>query len=144
MHISQYNQFAGLPRDSTSHHMYAKSLWHVMSQYNPCLLLQSHQVKLHHIESRPSKQSSSDFEFFVSCDNKSGGLKESLEAVKGVAKNFRLISPSEDTGLLFTFVQCYLQSIFLFMNLISSLPKLKICIFYIEKYYQIWTFVNGV
>ncbi|XP_078311167.1 phenylalanine-4-hydroxylase-like [Crassostrea virginica] len=60
-------------------------------------IFKSHQVKLHHIESRPSKQSSSDFEFFVSCDNKTGGLKESLEAVKGIAKNFRLISPSEDT-----------------------------------------------
>nr|XP_022291726.1 phenylalanine-4-hydroxylase-like isoform X2 [Crassostrea virginica] len=66
-------------------------------------IFESHQVNLHHIESRPSKQSSSDFEFFVSCDNKTGGLKESLEAVKGIAKNFRLMSrqtgeyPSDDT-----------------------------------------------
>ena len=66
---------------------------------------QGNQVNLHHIESRPSKQNNSDVEFFVSCDNKTGGLKESLEAVKKISKNFRLMSreTSEETGLLVFF-----------------------------------------
>ncbi|XP_061176589.1 phenylalanine-4-hydroxylase-like isoform X1 [Saccostrea echinata] len=66
-------------------------------------IFEERQVNLHHIESRPSKQSSTEFEFFVSCDNKTGGLKEALEQVKGIAKTFRVLSrkageyPSEDT-----------------------------------------------
>lgn len=55
-------------------------------------IFESHQVNLHHIESRPSKQSSTEFEFFVSCDNKTGGLQEALDALKKIAKSFRLLS----------------------------------------------------
>nr|XP_022295078.1 protein henna-like [Crassostrea virginica] len=55
-------------------------------------IFEANQVNLHHIDSRQSKQNNSDVEFFVSCDNKSGGLKESLEAVKKISKNFRLMS----------------------------------------------------
>lgn len=61
-------------------------------------------MNLHHIESRPSKQSSTEFEFFVSCDNKTGGLQEALDALKKIAKSFRLLSrktgeyPADGTG----------------------------------------------
>lgn len=40
----------------------------------------------------------------MSCDNKTGGLKETLDEVKGIAKTFRVYSrktgeyPSEDVG----------------------------------------------
>ncbi|XP_022291727.2 protein henna-like [Crassostrea virginica] len=62
-------------------------------------IFKGNQVNLHHIESRPSKRNNSDVEFFVSCDNKTGRLKESLDAVKKISKNFRLMSreTSEET-----------------------------------------------
>ena len=78
---------------------------------------QGNQVNLHHIESRPSKRNNSDVEFFVSCDNKTGRLKESLDAVKKISKNFRLMSreTSEETGLFvfFIFPHVYLRSLIL-------------------------------
>ena len=74
---------------------------------------QANHVNLHHIESRPSKQSSSDVEFLLSCDNKTGSLKESLEAVKGIAKNFRVISPSVDTGMFLPLLHVYVRKLFL-------------------------------
>lgn len=75
-------------------------------------------MNLHHIESRPSKQSSTEFEFFVSCDNKTGGLQEALDALKKIAKSFRLLSrktgeyPADGTGKSKTFGKAITGRIF--------------------------------
>ncbi|CAL1539866.1 unnamed protein product [Lymnaea stagnalis] len=44
-------------------------------------------VNLHHIESRPSRDDPRSFEFFVSCDNKTGGLKEAIESLRSMTNN---------------------------------------------------------
>lgn len=75
-------------------------------------------MNLHHIESRPSKQSSTEFEFFVSCDNKTGGLQEALDALKKIAKSFRLLSrktgeyPADGTGKSKSFGKVMTRRIF--------------------------------
>ena len=63
-------------------------------------MLQKHSVNLYHIESRPSKQCVSDFDFFVSCDNKNGGLREALDEIRGSAKYLAVLSrgTEDDTG----------------------------------------------
>lgn len=97
----------------TMHINICRSLKVVLVKLNTCTFPnntnpQANQANLHHIDSRQSKQNNSDVEFFVSCDNKSGGLKESLEAVKKISKNFRLMSrdTSEEKGSFFTFSPC--------------------------------------
>ncbi|KAK3100242.1 hypothetical protein FSP39_016862 [Pinctada imbricata] len=58
-------------------------------------------VNLHHIESRPSKQCLQDFDFFVSCDNKTGGLREALDEIRGKSKYLAVLSRGSDdtTGI---------------------------------------------
>ena len=55
---------------------------------------QKHHVNLLHIESRPSKQSEDDYDFFVACDNEQGGLKEVIEELKTSTKTLTVMSRS--------------------------------------------------
>ncbi|CAG5117076.1 unnamed protein product, partial [Candidula unifasciata] len=38
-------------------------------------IFEQHGVNLHHIESRPARHDHKHFEFFIACDNQTGGLK---------------------------------------------------------------------
>ena len=49
-------------------------------------------MNLHHIESRPSKQSQGDYDFFVSCDDSQGGLKEAIDDLKEMSKMLTILS----------------------------------------------------
>lgn len=59
-------------------------------------IFQKNGVNLHHIESRPSKQSKTDFEFYVACDNTTGGLKEAVGELKSKAKTMKILSRSTE------------------------------------------------
>uniref|UniRef100_A0A2C9L906 ACT domain-containing protein n=1 Tax=Biomphalaria glabrata TaxID=6526 RepID=A0A2C9L906_BIOGL len=41
-------------------------------------VFEQHGVNLHHIESRPARDDARSFEFYVACDNLTGGLKVQL------------------------------------------------------------------
>jgi phenylalanine-4-hydroxylase len=49
-------------------------------------------VNLLHIESRPSKQTVGEYDFFVSCDNTKGGLSESINDLKKIAASLTILS----------------------------------------------------
>jgi phenylalanine-4-hydroxylase len=55
-------------------------------------LFQKHNVNLHHIESRPSKQLVGDYDFFVSCDNTHGGLKEAITDLREMSETLTVLS----------------------------------------------------
>ena len=57
---------------------------------------QKHNVNLHHIESRPSKQDKALYAFFVSCDNKTGGLKEAIQELKEKSTTLSILSRESD------------------------------------------------
>lgn len=57
---------------------------------------QKHNVNLHHIESRPSKQDKTLYAFFVSCDNKTGGLKEAIQELKEKSTTLSILSRESD------------------------------------------------
>jgi len=61
-------------------------------------IFEDHHVTLHHIESRPAKDDPSSFEFFVACDNQTGGLKEAIEALRKIGKDLHVLSrnPNND------------------------------------------------
>lgn len=59
-------------------------------------MFQKNGVNLHHIESRPSKQSKTDFEFYVACDNTTGGLKEAVGELKSKSKTMKILSRSTE------------------------------------------------
>ena len=57
-----------------------------------------------HIESRPSKHNNGNYDFYVACDDKHGGLVSAVDDLKTMAKTLTVMSratgqPSEpDTG----------------------------------------------
>lgn len=55
------------------------------------LIFDKHHVNLLHIESRPSKQSAGDYDFFVDCDN-GGGLNSVINELKEVTKSLTILS----------------------------------------------------
>ncbi|CAG2249523.1 PAH [Mytilus edulis] len=59
-------------------------------------IFEKHRVNLHHIESRPSKQDKALYAFFVSCDNKTGGLKEAIQELKEKSTTFSILSRDSD------------------------------------------------
>ncbi|GFN95687.1 phenylalanine-4-hydroxylase [Plakobranchus ocellatus] len=63
-------------------------------------ILHSHNVNLHHIESRPARNSQDNFEFFIACDNTTGGLKQAIEDLRGLAQDLTVLSrnPSKTAG----------------------------------------------
>ena len=71
-------------------------------------------MNLIHLESRPSKQSKGDYDFFVNCDNTKGGLQEAIEILKKKTKFFHLLSRNveaanndDDIGLYFRVKSVY-------------------------------------
>ncbi|XP_041355181.1 protein henna-like isoform X3 [Gigantopelta aegis] len=62
-------------------------------------IFENHHVNLHHIESRPSKENLSLHEFYVSCDDTKGGLKEAIEELKLKTDELTVLSrnPSDKT-----------------------------------------------
>lgn len=54
-------------------------------------VFEDHHVTLHHIESRPAKDDPSSFEFFVACDDVTGGLKEAIEELRKSAPNLTVL-----------------------------------------------------
>lgn len=59
------------------------------------LIFQKHHVNLLHIESRPSKQSSGDYDFFVDCANV-GGLNDVIIELKSITKTLTVLSRNLD------------------------------------------------
>lgn len=55
-------------------------------------LLQAHKVNLIHIESRPSKKSKQEYEFFVDCDNTRGGVRDAIHDLKQQKLQVTLLS----------------------------------------------------
>ncbi|XP_050394006.1 protein henna isoform X2 [Patella vulgata] len=55
-------------------------------------IFELHGVNLHHIESRPSAEDAEEYQFFVSCDNQRGGLKEASIALKEKCKDLTILS----------------------------------------------------
>lgn len=61
-------------------------------------IFEEYAVTLHHIESRPAKDDPSSFEFFVACDNQTGGLKEATEALRKKANHLTVLSRNPGKG----------------------------------------------
>jgi phenylalanine-4-hydroxylase len=57
-------------------------------------IFEKHNVNLHHIESRPSKQIAGDYDFFVSCDNTHGGLKEAIDDLREMSETLTILTRS--------------------------------------------------
>ncbi|KAL3884241.1 hypothetical protein ACJMK2_030459 [Sinanodonta woodiana] len=53
-------------------------------------VFQRHNVKLLHIESRPSKTETEDNEFFVSCDHQNGGLRDAIDELRTICKTLTI------------------------------------------------------
>ncbi|ELT91345.1 hypothetical protein CAPTEDRAFT_157066 [Capitella teleta] len=69
-------------------------------------IFETHNVNLQHIESRPSKQIVGDYDFFVSCDNSHGGLKEAIDDLREMSETLTILTrgppdapgaPTDDT-----------------------------------------------
>lgn len=73
-------------------------------------LFQKHRVNLHHIESRPSKQDKALYAFFVSCDNKTGGLKEAIQELKEKSTTFSILSRDSDKDASKTLVLSFFSN----------------------------------
>lgn len=52
-----------------------------------------------HIESRPSKQDSKNYDFFVACDNTKGGLQEAINELREVSEFLTIMSRSVDKAV---------------------------------------------
>uniref|UniRef100_A0A0B6ZBR0 phenylalanine 4-monooxygenase n=1 Tax=Arion vulgaris TaxID=1028688 RepID=A0A0B6ZBR0_9EUPU len=63
-------------------------------------IFENHHVNLHHIESRPAHNDPKSFEFFISCDNQTGNIKEAVEDLKTIAKKLTVLSrnPNGETN----------------------------------------------
>ncbi|RUS86363.1 hypothetical protein EGW08_005881 [Elysia chlorotica] len=63
-------------------------------------VLQSHNVNLHHIESRPARNNPESFEFFIACDNTTGGLKQAIDDLRNYSENLTVLArnPSKSEG----------------------------------------------
>ena len=72
-------------------------------------------MNLIHIESRPSKQTKGDFDFFVNCDNTKGGLQNAIEIIRKQSKFFQVLSRNVDAAKndddIGTFLSSYCQKI---------------------------------
>ena len=73
-------------------------------------------MNLIHLESRPSKQSKGDYDFFVNCDNTKGGLQEAIEILRKKTKFFQVLSRNveaakndDDIGLYFWMKSMYVN-----------------------------------
>ncbi|XP_064604750.1 protein henna-like [Liolophura sinensis] len=64
-------------------------------------IFETYGVTLHHIESRPALEDPSGYEFFVACDNQTGGLKQAIEALRAKSKELQVLSRNleEDVGM---------------------------------------------
>ncbi|KAK3603534.1 hypothetical protein CHS0354_027953 [Potamilus streckersoni] len=62
-------------------------------------VFQNHNVNLHHIESRPSKTDKGEYEFFVSCDNQKGGLKEAIDELQTASKSLTILSRNTEDNV---------------------------------------------
>lgn len=59
-------------------------------------IFESHNVNLIHIESRPSKQSKGDYDFFIDCEN-TGGLNQVLDKLSALTKSITVLSRDKDS-----------------------------------------------
>ena len=50
-----------------------------------------------HIESRPSKQDETNYDFFVACDDTKGGLDGAIVDLRNNAKTLHVLSREKDT-----------------------------------------------
>ncbi|XP_046344927.2 phenylalanine-4-hydroxylase-like isoform X2 [Haliotis rufescens] len=57
-------------------------------------ILEDYKVNLHHIESRPAKDDPKRYEFYVACDNLTGGLKEATDSLRHKARDLTVLSRS--------------------------------------------------
>lgn len=55
-------------------------------------VFEKHNVNLHHIESRPSRDNKECYEFFVACDNMKGGLQDAVDSLKERTLQLQLLS----------------------------------------------------
>uniref|UniRef100_A0A0B7BM57 phenylalanine 4-monooxygenase n=1 Tax=Arion vulgaris TaxID=1028688 RepID=A0A0B7BM57_9EUPU len=55
-------------------------------------IFEKHGVNLHHIESRPARHDHKNFEFFIACDNQTGGVKEAVENLRSMTNNLTVLS----------------------------------------------------
>ena len=53
-------------------------------------------MNLVHIESRPSKNMVGVYDFFVSCDDSKGGLKEAIADLKSMSKHLTVLSRNKE------------------------------------------------
>ena len=63
------------------------------------IFLQSHKVNLLHIESRPSKNKTDNYEFLIECDNTKGGLKEATDDLKESTTRLHVMSRAKEEEL---------------------------------------------
>ncbi|BFZ09991.1 hypothetical protein BsWGS_13030 [Bradybaena similaris] len=61
-------------------------------------IFEQHGVNLHHIESRPARYDHKNFEFFIACDNRTGGLKEAIEDLRTMSDNLTVLSRNVTTS----------------------------------------------
>ncbi|KAK0064480.1 protein henna-like isoform X3 [Biomphalaria pfeifferi] len=61
-------------------------------------VFEQHGVNLHHIESRPARDDARSFEFYVACDNVTGGLKEAIEALRATTSKLTVLSRNIQNG----------------------------------------------
>ena len=59
-------------------------------------LFQKHGVNLLHLESRPSKQDTGSYDFFVACDDTTGGVGSAVEDLKSVTKSLTVMARATD------------------------------------------------
>ncbi|XP_052239527.1 phenylalanine-4-hydroxylase-like isoform X2 [Dreissena polymorpha] len=61
-------------------------------------VFKTHKVNLIHIESRPSKKSDDQYEFFVDADDTKGGLKDAILALKGQGYDVTYLTRKHQRG----------------------------------------------
>lgn len=61
-------------------------------------IFEENHVTLHHIESRPAQDDAGSFEFFVACDNQTGGLKEAVDHLRKFVQHLTILArnPNHD------------------------------------------------
>jgi len=62
-------------------------------------VFEKHNVNLMHIESRPSRQTVGQYDFFVSCDDTKGGLNAATEDLKKITNNITILSRNTDDNV---------------------------------------------
>lgn len=56
-------------------------------------------MNLLHIESRPSKTKTENYEFLVECDNTKGGLKQAIDNLRKHATGLQVMSRNVESGI---------------------------------------------